>query len=391
MKKSLPIIATLVALAATGIYRISSSESSKPAPQAPAFEVAVLTLTPKIINREQSLPGRIVPVRQSEVRPQVDGIITRRLFTEGAEVKKGQQLYQIDDARYIALFQSAQATLLSAKTDTENIKTRLERFKELLKTNAISQQTYDDLSADFNKAKATVAVAQANVDLARVNLSYTKVYAPITGHVSRSYVSEGGLVAANQSEALAIITQLDPVYVDMQQTGVNDFGLNAQITQGKTIPIHLLFDRQTGTETYTHEGTLQFSEVTMDESTASTVLRALVPNPEGQLLPGMFVRTLINLGAIETLLVPQRATTRTPTGSLKVWILDADNKAQPREIKVEGAYADNWLLIDGLHKDDKLIVEGYQKIHQGQELKFIPWIDPHAPTFIEDSPAAEGK
>jgi membrane fusion protein (multidrug efflux system) len=209
-------------------------------------------------------------------------------------------------------------------------------------------------------------VAQAAVDLAKVNLDYTKVYAPISGQIGRSFVTDGTLVTANQSQALAMITQLDPIYVDMQQSlaETDVTNIQEQMAAGGEIPVHLMIGKE-NEKAYAHQGTLKFSEVTVNELTSSVTLRALFNNPDGTLLPGAFVRALLDLGDTEVILVPQRATTRTPEGKLKVWTIDAEGKAQPRIVTASQAHEDQWIVQEGLNPGDKLIVEGYQKVQPG--------------------------
>lgn len=374
MKKFI-IVFVLVVLAGAGWYWKSShsgdeagSERHMGGPQS----VAVLTLEKQKVTFTHELPGRITPYRQSQVRPQVDGIITERLFEEGATVEKGQQLYQIDDARYRAALNSAIADMKSAEANIKSVEARAQRYKDLVKINAVSEQEYDDVTAELDQAKAAVAVAQAAVDVAQVNLDYTKVYAPIAGRIGRSIVTEGALVTANQSQYLAIITQLNPVYVDMQQSGASAMQLRARLVGKGSTSVKLVMDDNKNTQ-YAHEGTLKFSEVTVNETAGAITLRALFPNPDSVLLPGLFVRANLNLGEDTVLLVPQRATIRSPDGSISAWVVDANNKAQPRNIKVERAYKDSWVITEGLSVGDKVIVQGYQKVGPGSVVSPSPW------------------
>ena len=377
--KKLPIVLAVAALVVLGgFYYLSqeghaedsaaAAQGSAPPPQA----VSVMSLKLEKVTFTQQLPGRVSPFRQSQVRPQVDGIITERLFDEGADVEKGQQLYQIDDARYKAALNSAIADLNSAKSSVKAVEAKAKRYEDLVGINAVSQQEYDDVKAEYDQAKAAIAVAQAAVDLAQVNLDYTKVYAPIAGRISRSFVTEGALVTANQSQNLATITQLDPVYIDMQQAGAEATQLRTRVMDKASVPVSVILNEKTG-EMYDHEGSLKFSEVTVDETTGSITLRALVDNPDDVLLPGLFVRTVMKLGEEEVLLVPQRATTRAADGSLSAWIVDADGKAQPRSIQVLRAFEDSWVVTSGLEAGDKVIVEGYQKVAAGAAVSETEW------------------
>lgn len=343
-----------------------------PPTSAPAQSVAVIEVNPKIITYTQELPGRISPFRQSQVRPQVNGIITERLFVEGSDVEKGQQLYQIDEARYIAALNSAKADLSSAQAKVKTVKARAERYKDLVKIKAISTQEYDDALAQLDQARADIAVAKAAVDLAQVNLDYTKVYAPIAGRISRSFVTEGALVTSNQAQHLATITQLDPAYVDMQQSSAEAIHLRSRMKGAQSVPIDLILDNQSNQATQ-HEGILKFSEVTVGETTGSVALRALVSNPDALLLPGLFVKARLNLGRDEAVLVPQRATTRSPNGTLTVWVVDEKSQANQLTIEVAQAYEDQWVVSKGLKAGDTVIVQGYQKVGPGTQVTPSPW------------------
>jgi len=376
MKKIFPVLILALLLAAGGWYWWSAEHKKEQgaggAAGAPPQAVTVFEVKPQTITFTHQLPGRISPYRQSQVRPQVDGIITERLFEEGADVEKGQQLYQIDDARYKAALNSAKADLASARANVKTVEARAERYAELVKINAVSEQEYDDVKAQYDQAMAAIAVAQAAVDVAQVNLDYTKVYAPISGRISRSFVTEGTLVTANQAQFLATITQLDPVYIDIQQSGSEAIHLRSRMMGKEIIPVHLVLDDKTGKD-YPHEGALKFSEVTVEETTGSIALRALIANPDSLLLPGLFVRATLDLGQDDVLLVPQRAAIRTPEGSLTTWVVDETGKAQPRPIQVEQAYKDNWIVTDGLKVGDAVIVEGYQKVRPGTPVSPVPW------------------
>lgn len=337
----------------------------------PAPAVSVTNLKQQTITMTKSLPGRVSAFRQSQVRPQVDGIITERFFEEGGVVDQGQQLYQIDDARYKAALASARADLKSAQSNISAIAARANRYQELVAINAVSQQEYDDAKAQLDQAKAAVEVARAAVEVAQVNLDYTKVYAPITGKIGRTLMTEGALVTANQNEPMAIITQLDPVYVDMQEAALEVVRMRNQIGD-KEAPV-TLFIGEDNAIPYTYPGKLKFSEVTIDRTTGSVALRAVFPNPDGLLLPGLFVRANVELGEQQTILVPQRATTRTPEGRLSVWVLDENNQAQPKMFTATSAYGDSWIVQDGLSVGDVIIVEGYQKIQPGIKVSPSPW------------------
>lgn len=385
MKKP-AVVAVLLAVAVIAGLVVVLSGSGDDAANAkkPPLEVSVLTLQLTSMSDRQSLPGRVVPFRQSDVRPQVDGVIMERMFEEGEKVTKGQQLYKIDDARYKALLNSAQADLASANAAVHSVAARLKRYEQLLPVNAVSKQEYDDVKAEYDRAQAAILVAQAAVDLAQVNVDYTKVYAPITGQIGRSFVTEGALVTANQAQSLAIITQLDPIYVDMQQSGsgseVTD--LRRRMRDQHMIPVRLVLEGQSGEEHYKQEGVLKFSEVTVDETAASIAIRALFPNEEGTLLPGMFVRAVMDFGTTDALLVPQRATTVTPDGRMKVWVVDDENKVHQRFITATRAHENSWVATDGLSAGERVIVEGYQKTADGAQVNPVP-----VETGAKDAPA----
>jgi len=357
-----------------GIFA-GKADAAAPAEARPAPAVAVLQVAEQTVSLSRSLPGRISALRQSQVRPQVNGIITKRLFEEGAQVKKGQQLYQIDDVRYKAAVASAQADLRSAQATIASIKAKSERYAELVKIDAVSRQEYDDTVAQLDQAVAAVAVAKAAVAVAQVDLDFTKVYAPISGRIGRSLVTEGALVTANQEQSLAVITQLDPVYVDMQQSSAEAMALRQVLSQEQgrdNIPVTVMLG-ENAELAYPHEGSLKFSEVTIDETTGSITLRATVPNPDSILMPGLFVRASIAIGSKTAVLLPQRAATRNPDGSLSVWVVDTDNKAQSRVVEVGEAYQGNWTVTSGLQAGERVIVEGYQKVGPGAVVVPSPW------------------
>ncbi len=366
------------AMLALATLLIGCSDESQPAQasgqgqQAPAQAVSVITLTPQPMTNEYVLPGRVTPSRQSQVRPQVDGVITQRLFEEGAQVAKGQQLYQIDDARYRAQLNSALADKNSAQANLKALEAKARRYDDLVGQNAISQQEYDDVIAQKDQAVAAISVAESAVELARVNLEYTKVYAPISGQISRSYVTEGALVTTNQSQQLATITQLDPVFVDMQESGNAILSLRQTMRERGSLPVSLTMD-ETRQTAYPHNGTVKFSEVTVQESTGAVTLRAEVPNPQGDLMPGMFVKAHVKTGTEQVLMVPQRATTRQPNGALSVMIVNSDNKAEQRTLKTQRIYQDQFVVADGVAEGDKVIVTGYQKVQPGAAVNPQPW------------------
>ncbi|MCP4862585.1 MAG: efflux RND transporter periplasmic adaptor subunit [Alteromonas sp.] len=364
-------------IAAISIIAISGC-SQEPAPQAagggqpPPPTVSVLEVVLQPVENTVTLPGRVSPLRQSQVRPQVEGVITERLFEEGAFVEKGQQLYQIDDSRYAAQLASAKADVKSAEANRKTLEAKAERFKGLLNKNAVSQQEYDDAIAQAEQADAQISVAKAAVELAQVDLDFTKVYAPISGQISRSYMTVGALVTSNQTQQLATITQLDPIYVDMQQSGKGILKLRRAMQESGTLPVTLVLDDMTG-ESYEHTGELKFSEVTVDETTGAVALRAEFPNPDSLLMPGMFTKARVNISNTQELLVPQRAATRQPDTSLSVMVVNAENKVEARTITIAGSYGDQYIVTSGVAAGDKVIVAGYQKVKPGAQVNTKPW------------------
>lgn len=366
----------LFALAAAGMISACDDNKQGQAPAGPPpTEVAVLTLTPQTVPLVTELPGRTSAYRVAEIRPQVSGIVQKRLFEEGGQVKAGQQLYQIDPATYQAALQSAQADLVKARASLKSVEAKALRYADLVKINAVSKQEYDDVVASLDQAKAAILVAQAQVDTARINVGYTKVYAPIDGIIGKSSVTEGALVTANQTTALATVTQLDPIYVDVSQSSSDLMRLRQSIAagqiqqgQGDQAPVTLTLDGST--QAYGHAGQLKFSDVTVDPSTGAVQIRAVFPNPDRLLYPGLFVRARVEQGALDNaLLVPQRALVRNADGSAAVWVVGADNKVAPRPVVTKQVVGDSWLIDQGLAGGDRVVVEGLQKIRPGAEVR----------------------
>ncbi len=333
-----------------------------------SIEVGVVDVVAKPQNILVELPGRSKAFLEAEVRPQVSGIITERGFVEGTEVTKGQSLYQIDPSTYKAALESAEADLARANASLTSSKSKALRYKELLKTNAISQQDYDDADAAYKAAFASVAVAKAALHTAKINLEYTQVQSPIAGRVGKSYVTPGALVTANQSQILAKVQQLDPINVDIAQSSAQLLRLKAKLKQGAlqaadNADVTLILED--GSE-YSHTGSLRFSEVSVDENTGSVTLRAEFPNPDGVLLPGMYVRAVLNAGSDpEAILVPQKAITRNTKGQAVAMVIGADSKVESRVVQTAEVIDHQWRVTDGLTVGDKLIVEGLQKIRPG--------------------------
>ena len=336
-------------------------------------EVVIIKLEPRREVYTTALAGRIASFQVAEVRPQVGGILQQRLFTEGADVKAGQALYQIDPATYEAALDSAQAALMKAEANVTPARLKAERFRELLAIKAVSKQEYDDAQAAFKQAEADVAVNRAAVKTARINLEYTKVRSPISGRIGKSAFTPGALVTANQAQALTSVRQLDPVYVDITQSSQDLLRLRAQFTNGELrsaaeeAPVRLKLENGA---MYPHEGRLQFTDVSVDESTGMVSLRALFPNPEHILLPGMYVRAVIAEGVDENaLLVPQRAQRRDPKGQASVLLVDGGGKVDVRLVDVGRTVGDSWQVLSGLKPGDRVIVEGGQNVRPGMSVK----------------------
>jgi membrane fusion protein (multidrug efflux system) len=353
------------------------STASAPPPSSPP-EVGVMTVAPQPATLTTELSGRVAPHLIAEVRPQVGGIVQQRLFTEGSDVKAGQVLYQIDPSTYRAAFASARAALARAEANLIPARLREERFRDLVKINAVSQQDYDDATALLKQAEAEVEAAKATLESARINLDYTSVKAPISGRIGRSSVTTGALVTASQAEPLATIQQLDPVYVDVTQSTADLLRLKQSLASGllkkngsAQAQVRLLLEDGTP---YPLPGVLKFSEVSVDQSTGSVTLRTLFPNPGQLLLPGMFVRAVLEEGVNEqAILVPQRGVTRNPAGSALVMTVGAEEKVEPRVIQVARTVGDDWLVSEGLQAGDRVILEGIQKARPGTAVKAVPF------------------
>lgn len=349
-----------------------------PPPSSPP-EVSVIVMQPQRVALTTELPGRTSPYQIAEVRPQVNGIIQKRIFTEGSDVKAGQVLYQIDPATYRAAFDSAKAAKARAEASLITVRLKEERYKDLVKIKAVSQQDYDDAYAALKQAEADVDAAKAALETARINLAYTRVTAPISGRIGRSTVTDGALVTASQPAALATIQQLGPMYVDVTQSSAELLKLKQNLASGllknngaAQARVKLLLEDGSA---YPLPGSLKFSEVTVDQSTGSITLRAIFPNPKQTLLPGMFVRAVLEEGENpQAILVPQLGVTRNTGGEAMVMVVGAGEKVEPRVIKVARTVGDNWLVSDGLKAGDRVILEGIQRAKPGTPVKAVPFI-----------------
>jgi len=365
------IVAVVLAL----IFTVTGCQESPPsgagqAPKAPPpAQVGVVTLVQQSVTLTTELPGRTSPYRIAEVRPQVSGVIQKRMFVEGGDVQAGQQLYQIDPAVYQAAYDSALALLAHANAEMASAKALADRYKALGGTNAVSKQDSDNAIAAELQAQADVESGQAAVETAHINLVYTKVLSPITGRTGIS-VTEGALVTANQTASLVTVQQLDPIYVDIPQSTALLLRLRRELASGQIksgdenqAPVTLTLED--GSQ-YDEPGLLQFAETTVDASTGSVTMRAIFPNPQKLLLPGMFVTARLEEGVSENaILVPQQGVTHDAKGEPTALVVTPDNKVELRVIKTDRAIGDKWLVSDGLHAGDQVIVDGLQKAQPG--------------------------
>jgi membrane fusion protein (multidrug efflux system) len=365
----LPIIALLAACG-------PSDEKKGPPPPMKA-EVGVVEIAPGSQPIVTELPGRTNAKMIAEIRPQVSGIIQERTFVEGANVKAGDVLYRIDPAIYQAEVASAQAALEKAEANLKSIQVKAERYAELLKINAVSKQDHDDAQASLKQAQADIALAKAALDTARINLGYTRITAPISGRVETSIVTPGALVTANQTSALTTVQQLDPIYVDVTQPSSELLRLKRDLASGKLkrigrdeARIKVLLEDGTA---YPHPGRLSFSGVTVNPTSGAVTLRAILPNPEGLLMPGMYVRAQLEEAVDESaILVPQQSVTRTAKGDAMVLVVNAQGKVEQRPVAVGRVVGSQWMVDAGLNAGDRVIVEGFQKIKPGDEVKPRP-------------------
>ncbi len=341
----------------------------------PDVGVVVIRYQPTPLTTE--LPGRTSPYQVADVRPQVNGILIKRLFEEGGTVQAGQPLYQIDPAPYQAAYDSAKAALANAQANLATTRAKSERYANLVKQNAIAPQNYDDAVAAWKQAEATVLQNQANLESARINLGYTKITAPITGRIGRSLVTVGALVTADQSNPLATIDTLDPIYVDINQSSSELLGLKRALAEGQlsdgapsTARVTLILEDGS---TYPQEGTLKFSEASVDPNTGAVVLRALFPNPKGLLLPGMYVRAWIVEGIDpHAILAPQQGVSRDVKGEPTALVVDNKGVARLRILQTSQAINGSWLVTAGLAPGDRLIVDGLQNVQPGSTVHAVP-------------------
>lgn len=364
--------ATALAVAGCG----ASGSTAPVAAAPPAPQVSVVTLDTQSVTLQTELPGRTAPFGIAEVRPQVNGIVQKRLFREGSDVGVGAPLYQIDPAPYQAALDSARAALQRSEANLVAARLRADRYKGLVAINAVSQQDYDDAVAAQKQAEAAIASDKAAIRMAEINLGYTNIVSPISGRVGRSVVTPGALVTANQAGALATVQQLDPIYVDVTQSSAELLRLRRDLAEGRLksdkgqAVVRLLLEDGTP---YALPGRLQFSEATVDERTGAVTLRAVFPNPKHELLPGMYVRAVVEEGTAESvLLVPQQGVTRNPKGQATTLVVGADDIVELRQIEAPRAIGDKWLVTSGLQAGDRVIVEGLQKVRPGATVRPVP-------------------
>jgi membrane fusion protein (multidrug efflux system) len=359
-----------------GLFPGGCGKKQQSAPSA-VPEVATVKISMESVALTTELPGRTSAYLVAEIRPQVNGLIQKRLFTEGSHVRAGQVLYQIDPAPFQAVLDNARAALAKAEANLHATRSRAERIKELLPEKAVSQQDYDDAAAALKQTEADIESWRAMVQTARINLGYTRITAPISGRIGKSNVTEGALVTAQQPAPLSIIQQLDPVYVDVPQSTAEMLRLKrllegGRLNQGGAGQKKVKLILEDGLP-YPFEGTLQFRDVTVDPTTASVILRVVFPNPKSVLLPGMFVRAVIREGTKErAILIPQQAVSRDPKGNPVALIVDAEGKAQQRMLALDRAIGDKWLVSSGLASGDRVIVEGMQRVRPGASVKEVP-------------------
>lgn len=365
------------ALVCSGLMLSGCGQQASTESVAAIPDVGIVEIQAQAVTLTTELSGRTSAFQVSEVRPQVGGIIQKRLFVEGADVKAGQALYQIDPATYQATYDSARASLAKAEASLISTRNKASRYEELVAIKAVSQQDNDDSQAALKQAQADVASAKAAVETARINLDYTRVAAPISGRIGRSSVTPGALVTAGQSAALATVQQLDTIYVDVTQSSAELLRLKRDLASGQLkaaganqASVKLMLEDGS---VYPEAGKLQFSDVTVDQSTGSITLRAVFPNPKGDLLPGMYVRAVLEEGGEDrAILVPQQGVTRDTKGNPTALVVGAENKVELRVLKTRRTVGDKWLVSEGLKAGDKMIVDGLQKIGPGMPVNPVP-------------------
>ncbi|AJK48465.1 efflux RND transporter periplasmic adaptor subunit [Burkholderia plantarii] len=382
----LPVAAAAALLAACG--------KQDAAPPPPAPEVGVVTVQPQAVPVITELPGRTNAFLMAQVRARVDGIVLRREFTEGSDVKAGQRLYKIDPAPYLATLNSAKATLARAQANLVSTNAQAARYKVLVAANAVSKQDYDNAVASAGQAAADVASGKAAVDTAQINLGYTDVLSPISGRVGISQVTPGAYVQASAATLMSTVQQLDPMYVDLTQSSLDGLKLRQDIQSGRVktagpnaAKVSLILEDG---RTYSTEGKLQFTDVTVDQTTGSVTIRAIFPNPNRVLLPGMFVRARIEEGVNDNaFLVPQIGVQHDPKGQPTALVVGQDNKVATHVLKTTGTYGQDWIVEGGLQAGDRVIVQGVAKVQPGMTVKPVAAQLPADPNAASDAGAAQ--
>ncbi len=377
MQRTRVNIFTVIVLASAVFLSGCDQNQQVKAPASQPTPVGVITLTNQPLMLTKELPGRVTASQVAQIRPQVNGIIKTRLFTEGTEVKKGQALYQIAPEVFEAQIATSEAAIAKAQASIANAKAKAERYADLLEIKAVSQQDFDEANANYKSTQADLLTAKAQLKSAQINLNYSKVVSPISGQIGKSSVTAGALVNANQATALATVTQLDPIYIDLTQSSSELTRLKKAIANGeldKDLAIHSAVElTMEDGSAYPHKGTLQFSEVTVDPSTGSVTLRAEFPNPEKLLLPGMYVRAVIVEGVkANAILVPQRGVSRNTKGEGSAMVVSKNNTVEARVLEIDRTVGANWLVTSGLNDGDQVIVEGLQKIAPGATVNAVP-------------------
>jgi membrane fusion protein (multidrug efflux system) len=381
----------LLVVAAMAAVLLSACGKDAAGPPPPP-EVGVITIAARSISITDQLPGRTTAYRVAEVRPQVTGIVQKRLFSEGSEVKAGEQLFQIDAGSYRAAYESADAALKRAEAQSVTAKLLEERYAPLIAANAVSKQENDDAIAARARAEADVAAARAQVATARINVVYTQVLSPINGKIGRALVTEGALVTSNQETPLATVQQLDPIYVDITQSSTEMLHLQRQLASGELVKdndnqAEVGLTLEDGT-VYAERGRLKVSEASVDPSTGSVVLRAVFPNPKRELLPGMFVRAQLTRGTRSAaLLVPQRGVSRNAKGEATVMVVDKDDKVSERVVTADRAINGEWLITAGLTVGERVVLDGLQKVKPGAPVKPVPAVEAADPAMQAGAPA----
>lgn len=371
-KESLRRIGYFVVAAGLTYWAVQHFRGKAQGPHAQSVEVTVVTLKPQDIRPSRELPGRVQPHKVAQVRPQVSGIILKRTFEEGGFVKAGQQLYQVDPAPFQAAYESALANLEKAKASLATNQAKVNRYKALLRIGGVSHQDYDDAVAAFMQSKADVGVAKASVTSAKIDLNYTKMYAPISGRIGRSFVTQGALVTSNQTDALAVIYEMDPIFVDVTASLSDLRVLRPGSSKAKALEAQATLSFDNEGESYAHMGKVAFDEVSVDEGTGTVAIRLHFPNPDAHLMPGMFVRARLEAPTQKgVLLIPQKTLIRQPDGSTTVWCVGQDQKAYSQKITIGEEVGTQWKVVSGLKPGDRVVVQGLPKMQPGASVKAV--------------------